>query len=84
MLSLKFRAGGSEKQRISDPPLKALKFSQTSRFSLILKLNHRALGMSDFDVRHGIGKEIVCTFRFYYHLYAPFHLHTCGTQKAHR
>ena len=83
MLPRKFRAGGSEILGISDPPLRTLRFSQKSQFALILKLSHRALGMSDFSDMGLIRQEIVHIFRILIKHGSHNYLHTCGTHKAH-
>ena len=67
------------------PPLwPCTKTAQNDRNWPDFHWSHRALGMSVFDVRHGVGKEIVHTFRLWIDNSATRHVHTCGTQKAHR
>ena len=48
-----------------------------------LKLRYRALEIYVFDVRLSVGKEIVCTFRFFASYRNPKYLHTRGTHQAH-
>ena len=69
----------------SDPPFgHAAKTAQNDQNWPDFHWSHRALGMSVFDVRHGVKKEIVHTSRFWIDNSATRYVHTCGTQKAHR
>ena len=50
-------------------------------FSSICKLNHIALGISNFDVRSLILQKIVSTFWILFKYGSQNYLHTCETQK---
>ena len=78
---------GGHKTPFYGPPWdlfsKMLKNAQIPRKLPDFYWSHRALGMSDFCVRHVIRKEIVHTFHFLTSERPPRYVHTCGTQKAH-
>ena len=77
---LEFRKNFWKKSKILKFFLKISKFSKKCSN---LNLNHRALGMSDFDARGLIRQEIVHIFRILIKHKSHNYLHTCGTQKAH-
>ena len=85
MLSQKKVKGGGSKSPWFRPPLwPCTKTAQNDQNWPDFNWSHRALGKSVFDVRHGVGKEIVHTFRFWIDNIATRYVYTCGTQKAHQ
>ena len=58
-------------------------FLENDDFSPKSRWTHRALGMSVFDARHGVGKEIVCTFHFLTFQKPHKYAHTSGTSNNH-
>ena len=76
---------GAHNLHDSEPPFgHAAKTAQNDQNWPEFQWSHRALGMSVFDVRHGVGKEIVHTVRLWIDNSATRYVHTCGTQNAHR
>ena len=76
--------GGAESPWFCTPLWPCTKTAQNDQNWPDFNWSHRALGMSVFDVRHGVGKEIVHTFWFWIDNSATRYVHTCGTQKAHQ
>ena len=65
------------------PSSKLLQIAPNREISSDFKLRYRALEIYVFDVRPSVGKEIVCTFRFFVSYRHPKYLHTRGTHQAH-
>ena len=84
MLQQKKVQGGSKNSCFRPPLSKISNSGKNDDFSQILQRTHRALGMSDFDARRTVGKEIVHSFHFLTPQGQQKYVHTSGTQKAQR